>query len=145
MSVPAFGDPGLDALCQMLRGGIPEDIRVYDTDASHVAGVPTSYPYVVVSGGAPRREYEALGACSTGVNGLVRVTSVALSAGTARSLVRSTRRVLEEQVLPVPGGVELQLWDAQGVDVDRDVKVVVGTSSSFPFFGVDIYRLRSSI
>lgn len=129
----------------MLRAAVPADLRVYDTDASSAAGVRTAYPYVVVSGGVAPPEYDALGACSTGSTTLVRVTSVALTPSATRGLVASTRGVLEQVRLPIPGGVEIQLQDTQGVEVDRDVKITSTTTPSFPFYAVDIYRVRSTI
>lgn len=135
----------LSTILGMLRAAIPSTLTVYDTDASSAAGKSTAYPYLVVSGGVAPPDYDALGACSTGASGLVRVTSVALDPAAVRRLVTSTRGVLEQVRLPVPGGVEIQLWDAQGIEVDRDVKLMPGTTAAYPFYAVDIYRVRSAI
>lgn len=139
-----MSDPHVSAVIAMLQQQLGPSTAIHDTDASSAAGTASSYPYVVISGGVAPRQYDAIGACTTGADGLLRVTSVALTAGAVRELVVLTRDALEGHQLRVPGGQDIGLWDSQGVEVDRDVKVVLGTSTLFPFYAVDIYRVRSS-
>lgn len=140
-----MSEPHFDAVRQMLRTVVPAGTAIHDTDASAVAGKVSAYPYLVISGGVPEPEYEALGACSTGAQGLLRVTHVALAPGAVRAMVASSRLVLDRRRLPIPGGLELRLEDSQGVLVDRDVAIVSAASTtSWPFYAVDIYRVRST-
>lgn len=134
-----------DAVVALLRGAVPSDLPIHDTDATS-AGNLAAYPYLVISGGVPARTYDAVGACATGVDGLIRVTHVALTPGAVRRLVGSTRLALEGQALPIPGGDEIRLEASQGVDVDRDVRLVAADSTTaYPYYAVDIYRLSTSI
>lgn len=145
-AAPVFADPLLDAAAAMIHAALPADITLHDTDASAVAGQPAAYPYVVISAAVPLSAHDALDACATGSTGLARVTHVALTPGAVRALVASTRGVLDGARLPLPGGDEIRLEDHQGVLPDRDVKVVTSTSTTaWPFYAVDIYRLSTSI
>lgn len=134
-----------NAVRALLDAAAP-DIPVHDTDASHVAGIPEEYPYFVLSGGSVRSFSESLGGCEDGAQGLIRVTSVATSAGAVRELLSISHAALDGAQLEVAGryGWELALADFQDVEPDRDVSLQGAEVSAFPFFAVDIYRLGST-
>lgn len=122
------------------------DIPVHDTDASDVVGDPTAYPFFVLSGGSVRPFSESLGGCEDGAQALIRVTHTALAPAAVRELVEISRAALQGARVTVPGryGWELELEDAQDVDVDRDVRLSGEATAAFPFFAADIYRLGST-
>ena len=139
-----MGPELFDAVRALLVPAIPSTVTVHDTDASHVSSDGGNYPFVVLSGGVPRQYGDAVGACRDEGTALVRVTHAALSPGAVRNLLRSTRAVLEGASPVVAGwhGLELEIEDSSGVDVDRDVKILSNTSAAHPFYAVDIYRVH---
>ena len=141
-----MGPELFDAVRALLAPAVPEAITIHDTDASGVAGDGSKYPFIVLSGGIPRQYGDAVGACRDEATTLVRVTHAALSPGAVRALMRSTRGALEGASPAVAGwyGFELTIEDSQGVEVDRDVKILNGGDAPYPFYGVDIYRVRAT-
>jgi len=139
-----MGPELFDAVRALLASAVPSTVTVHDTDASHVSSDGANYPFVVLSGGVPRQYGDAVGACRDEGAALVRVTHTALSPGAVRNLLRSTRAVLEGASPVVAGwhGLELEIEDSSGVDVDRDVKILSGTAAAHPFYAVDIYRVQ---
>lgn len=139
-----MGPELFNAVAALLAGAVPETITVHDTDASSVSSDGGNYPFLVLSGGVPRQYGDAVGACRDEASALVRVTHTALTPGAVRNLLRSTRAVLEGASPVVAGwhGLELEIEDSSGVDVDRDVKILSNTSAAHPFYAVDIYRVH---
>lgn len=133
------------AASALLTAAAP-DIPVHDTDASHIVGDPTAYPFFVLSGGSVRGFSESLGGCEDGAQGLLRVTHTALAPLAVRELLDISRQALQGARLDVTGryGWELQLEDSQDVDIDRDVRLVGTDVVAFPFFAADIYRIGST-
>ena len=131
---------------QSILTGVLPDIPVHDTDASHVAGDPEAYPYLVLSGGTPRPFSDTLGGCTDGSQGLIRVTHVATAPGAVRELIDITRAALAGTQLQIPDryGWDLELEDSLDVTPDRDVQLQGLAVSAFPFYAVDIYRLGST-
>ena len=134
-----------EAVRALLVAAAP-DIPVHDTDASHIVGDPSQYPFFVLSGGTVRTFSESLGGCADGAQGLIRVTHTALAPAAVRELVDISRAALAgaRLVLEDRHGWELVLEDSQDVEVDRDVRLQGPGTSSFPFFAADIYRLGST-
>lgn len=141
-----MGPELFDAVRALLVAAVPAHVKVHDTDASHVAGTASSYPFIVLSGGIPRQFAAGAGWCRDDADALIRVTHTALSAGAVRNLVRSTRAALEDARPVIPGwhGFELAVDDSSGVNVDRDVKIVNSTTAQNPFYAVDIYRVQAT-
>lgn len=136
-----------DAVVALLRGYLPADVAVHDTDASHVAGQASSYPYVVLSGGVVEPFSESIGGCRTEAQALIRVTVAGLSPRSVRHLLDRTRTALDGAWLRIEGrsGWDLVLEDSLGVNVDRDVQVIdADYGVPFPFYAVDIYRIGST-
>lgn len=139
--------PGLfEAVRSLLVGAVPSSVTVHDTDATAVANSGSAYPFLVLSGGVPREYGDGVGWCRDEASALVRVTHTALSAAAVRSLMSATRGVLVDARPTVAGwhSFELSIEDSSGVDVDRDVKILSGNSPSYPFYGVDIYRVQAT-
>ena len=139
-----MSEPHFDAAWSLLRAAVPQSITIHDTDASGVAGQAAAYPFIVLSAGVPVPEYAALGSCTTGARGSLRVTHTALAPSAVRALVGATRKVLEGQPLPCPGGLELSLSTHLDVTADRDVKLVGATATAWPYYAVDVYTVRST-
>lgn len=141
-----MGPELFDAVQALLETAVPAHVTVHDTDASKVAADGAQYPFLVLSGGVPRQYGDAVGECRDEATTLVRVTHTALDPGQVRVLMRATRGVLEGASPIVPGwhGLELDIEDSSGVDVDRDVQILTNTTAAHPFYGVDIYRVRAT-
>lgn len=141
-----MGPELFDAVQALLETAVPAHVTVHDTDASEVSADGSRYPFLVLSGGVPRQYGDAVGFCRDEDTALVRVTHTALDPGQVRVLMRATRGVLEGASPVVPGwhGLELDIEDSSGVDVDRDVEILNNTSTAHPFYGVDIYRVRAT-
>ena len=135
-----------EAVRVLARAAVPVSVAIHDTDASHVAGDAAKYPFLVLSGGVTRDYGDGVGWCRDESTALVRVTHTALSAGAVRSLLRMTRSVLVDAAPIVEGwhAFGLSIEDSQGVEVDRDVKVVNGNTAQNPFYAVDIYRVQAT-
>jgi hypothetical protein len=129
-----------DAVMAVVKSAVP--VPVHDTDAGDNPGTP----YVVVSGGGVVPFSVDVGGSDGEASGLVRVTHTALTASAVRSLTDSTRGVLNGAEIAVQDrhAFGLELYDHQDVTVDRDVKIVSGGTTRFPFFAVDIYRLETT-
>src|SRR5699024_6521819 len=139
-----MGPELFDAEKALLVSAVPSTVTVHDTDASHVSSDDVNYPFVVLSGEVPRQYGDAVWACRDEGTALVRGMHTALSPGAVRTLPRSRTSVLEGASPVVAGwhGLDLEIEDSSGVDVDRDVKILSNTSAAHPFYAVDIYRVH---
>lgn len=141
-----MGPELFEAVRGLLASAVPESVTIHDTDASSVAGDGSAYPFLVLSGGVPRQYSDSAGWCRDEATTLVRVTHTALSPGAVRVLMRATRGVLEGATPVIDGwhGFALTIEDSQGVETDRDVKILNDSASPFPFYAVDIYRVQAT-
>lgn len=139
-----MGPELFEAVRSLLAPAVPESVSVHDTDASHVSGDGANYPFIVLSGGVPRQYSDSAGWCRDEATALVRVTHTGLSAVSVRALLASTRGALEDAEPVIEGwhGFGLTIDDSRGVDVDRDVEILTGTTASFPFYAVDVYKVQ---
>lgn len=127
-----------------IKALIPSAYTVYFVD---VPSAPT-YPYVLLwtSAGSPGLEVSACGT-NLDIDAVVGVTHVATNPDAALIVTSKVRAALQPngRILPltVAGRAAwLKFYDAQNVQVDRDV-TLPGTNSH-PAYAVDMYRLTST-
>lgn len=127
-------------IVEIVAGLLPENVAVFDTDASHAD--LARLPYVLILGrdGVRGEEETVMGRDSA--DGEVTVRAVGQSRWQVESVLARVRLGLDRRRRTVGGRlVDFTVVESRGLFVDRDVTIPGGSGS--PMFADDVYEIRS--
>ena len=107
-------------------------------------GSTLRYPYIILWSTTGRMISETLCGTQSDLDDLLGVTCVGMSPEAVWSVSSLPRGLLLDEAPNVEGRhvAELRLYDTQSVQADRDV--TLPNTNRHPYFGVDLYALRST-